>query len=85
VVCWEERRYRLVDYNPQRIVKLSSVKDQDLVDMISTKQWEVITEEGNNDGKKKLESCLSVDITRTEDLVDELVNSWVMTVSPHCP
>ncbi|MGB4453864.1 MAG: phenylalanine--tRNA ligase beta subunit-related protein, partial [Coprothermobacter proteolyticus] len=50
----EERRYRLVDYNPQRIVKLSSVKDQDLVDMISTKQWEVITEEGNNDGKKKI-------------------------------
>jgi len=26
--------------------------------MISTKQWEVITEEGNNDGKKKLEFLL---------------------------
>ena len=70
----EERRYRLVDYNPQRIVKLSSVKDQDLVDMISTKQWEVITEEGNNDGKKKIRiPAYRWDITRTEDLVDELV------------
>jgi len=69
VVCWEERRYRLVDYNPQRIVKLSSVKDQDLIDMISTKQWEVITEEGNNDGKKKIRiPAYRWDITRTEDL-----------------
>jgi len=66
-----ETRNRLVEYNPQRIVELSSVEERDLLDMIASKRWEVISE---SDGKQKIKiPAYRWDITRTEDLVDELV------------
>ena len=66
-----ETHHKLVEYNPQRIVELSSVEESDLLDMIANKRWEVI---GESDGKQKIRiPAYRWDITRTEDLVDELV------------
>ena len=78
-----ETRYRLVEYNPQRIVELSSVEERDLLDMIANKRWEVISE---SDGKQKIKiPAYRWDITRTEDLVDELVKFVGYDLVPSLP